>query len=293
MEELSAASHNSYWLRDEIKMLDDRAGITLWSTEAIDLSRTASTELGGYRGVYLGKLPAGTPVGRTTSLDKGFALLPNKYSSEGRTNRVSHSSPQLVSPPTQHRRITALLPLEQGTTGSGGGSQHNVIPPLSAHHNTSVQNSVVSPSKSFRETDGDSPLYGENEVIEEEFEEEFNEGKLRSGADQRENYVSNVANEEFDGQLRRNDVELVEERGRFIPTKGSSNSLLDDVSGIQALVLSIQALVLSIQALVLSIQALVLSIQALVLSIQALVLSIQALVLSIQALVLTIQAYPL
>ncbi|XP_064092455.1 uncharacterized protein LOC135205604 isoform X5 [Macrobrachium nipponense] len=121
----------------------DERGLALWTADTIDLSRTAPSDLGAYRGVYLGKFRQGSSYARSIAVDKGFAILPNKYANSAigsaRGERVGTAgagsrSPLLVSP-TPQRRINALAPLEGSDaiiTVSRAGSTRSVIPPLSA-----------------------------------------------------------------------------------------------------------------------------------------------------------------
>ncbi|XP_064092452.1 uncharacterized protein LOC135205604 isoform X2 [Macrobrachium nipponense] len=106
----------------------DERGLALWTADTIDLSRTAPSDLGAYRGVYLGKFRQGSSYARSIAVDKGFAILPNKYANSAigsaRGERVGTAgagsrSPLLVSP-TPQRRINALAPLE----GISGRRQH-------------------------------------------------------------------------------------------------------------------------------------------------------------------------
>ncbi|XP_042208481.1 TOG array regulator of axonemal microtubules protein 1-like [Homarus americanus] len=166
----------------------DERGLALWTTDTLDLSRTAPSDLGGYRGVYLGKLRQGSSYTRGINVDKVqqwleeynilvISPLPNKY---GGGNGLQRFGERPAQSPSLHRRINALAPLDQGdnlVTVSRAGSR-SVIPPLSAVS----RRSAITTSKQDSQSDPDDELdeeeksegyyYEENEDEEEEIEEE-------------------------------------------------------------------------------------------------------------------------
>ncbi|XP_042889345.1 uncharacterized protein LOC122264468 [Penaeus japonicus] len=202
---------------------DDRS-LALWTTDPLDLSRTAPNDLGGYRGVYLGKLRQGSSYSRGISVEKGYTLLPNKYATGGlgsaRGDRPGSRSPGLVSP-SLPRRINALAPLEsgEGLVVSRAGSTRSVIPPLSAVSRRSVkqhsrEEDIISDPEEDEDDDDDEEEeederseydYEDDEEIEEEeveevLAEEGRSSRPKSSATTRDSGISifSVSN---DGEL--------------------------------------------------------------------------------------------
>ncbi|KAK8375491.1 hypothetical protein O3P69_008373 [Scylla paramamosain] len=176
---------------------EDR-GLALWTTDTIDLNRTAPSDLaGGYRGVYLGRLRQETAVPSSSStpyprgsnvVEKGYSLLPNKYGAGGGGGAVGLGSARggerpASRSPSMPRRINALAPLDQGEglMVSRAPSTRSIIPPLSAvsrrSHVHDLRHHPNHPDD-FDEEDDDvkSDFYdddeGEDAASEEEVEEE-------------------------------------------------------------------------------------------------------------------------
>ncbi|KAK3875828.1 hypothetical protein Pcinc_019314, partial [Petrolisthes cinctipes] len=141
----------------------EERGLALWTTDTIDLSRTAPSDL-------------------------GYSLLPNKYGSGGAGNLGSARAGERSGSrsPSMPRRINALAPLEQGdavVTVSRVGSTRSVIPPLSAarrqqqqqqHDTHSDFEYDVEEEEEDDDDDDKSEYYYEEEEVEddEEVEEE-------------------------------------------------------------------------------------------------------------------------
>ncbi|XP_068211218.1 TOG array regulator of axonemal microtubules protein 1 isoform X3 [Palaemon carinicauda] len=247
----------------------DERGLALWTTDTIDLSRTAPSDLGAYRGVYLGKFRQGSSYARSIAVDKGFAILPNKYANgaigSARGERVGtpgagSRSPLLVSP-TPQRRINALAPLggsDAVITVSRAASTRSVIPPLSAVSGRRQPKDDVSSDPeelgeddtfeeerrsdySYEYDDEEEELVEEDEEEEEEVvEEAINEDdtashSLKSSATTRDSGIS-VFSASHDGDINTENGRESSRRSssrlpRSVRSKGSTDSLSSEEPG--------------------------------------------------------------
>ncbi|XP_045112802.1 TOG array regulator of axonemal microtubules protein 1-like isoform X4 [Portunus trituberculatus] len=185
---------------------EDR-GLSLWTTDTIDLNRTAPSDLapvvagGGYRGVYLGRLRQESAVPSSSSssyspyprdgnvVDKGYSLLPNKYGAGGGGGTGGLGSARggdrpASRSPSMPRRINALAPLDQGEglVVSRATSTRSIIPPLSAvsrrshvhdlrhhsHHPDDFDEEDDNVKSDFYDDDEGEDVASEEEVEEEE-----------------------------------------------------------------------------------------------------------------------------
>ncbi|XP_066970211.1 TOG array regulator of axonemal microtubules protein 1 isoform X2 [Macrobrachium rosenbergii] len=238
----------------------DERGLALWTTDTIDLSRTAPSDLGAYRGVYLGKFRQGSSYARSIAVDKGFAILPNKYANSAigsaRGERVGTAgaggrSPLLVSP-TPQRRINALAPLEGSDaiiTVSRAGSTRSVIPPLSAVSGRRQQKGDL-PSDPEEELGEDGEVeeegrseysyeYDDDDEEEEEVEEVLIEDdaasrSLKSSATTRDSGISvfSASNEgDIITENRKSSRRSSSRPQRSLKSKGSTDSLSSEERG--------------------------------------------------------------
>ncbi|XP_066970215.1 TOG array regulator of axonemal microtubules protein 1 isoform X6 [Macrobrachium rosenbergii] len=192
----------------------DERGLALWTTDTIDLSRTAPSDL-------------------------GFAILPNKYANSAigsaRGERVGTAgaggrSPLLVSP-TPQRRINALAPLE----GISGRRQQKGDLPSDPEEELGEDGEVEEEGRSEYSYEYDDDDEEEEEVEEVLIEDDAASRSLKSSATTRDSGIS-VFSASNEGDIITENRKQSSRRSssrpqRSLKSKGSTDSLSSEERG--------------------------------------------------------------